>query len=76
MVIRRSRVVLPAPFGPMRPTIWSRRNSKPTSFTAVKPPKRLVRCSIVKNGADMLRCSRAKRRSDLSASEASAELAG
>ncbi len=49
-VIRRSSVVLPAPFGPMRPTIWSRRSSKLTSLTASRPPKRRVRPSTRKNG--------------------------
>src|SRR5436190_2449598 len=36
-------VVLPAPFGPIRPTIshWSTRRSSPS--TAVRPPKRMVR---------------------------------
>src|SRR3954468_6559160 len=53
LVMRRSSVVLPAPFGPMRPTISSRRNSKLTSFTAVRPPKRLVSRSTRKKGALM-----------------------
>ena len=48
-VMRRSSVVLPAPFGPIRPTISSRPIEKLTSFTAVRPPKRLVRRSTAKN---------------------------
>ena len=40
LVMSRSSVVLPAPFGPIRPTIWSRLSSKLTAFTAVRPPKR------------------------------------
>src|SRR5687768_14121593 len=53
LVIRRSSVVLPAPLGPIRPTIWSRFSSKLTLLTAVSPPKRLVRRSTLKNGAGM-----------------------
>ena len=58
LVIRRSRVVLPAPFGPIRPTISLRPTSKLTLFTAVRPPKRLVRPSTLKNGVLMLRRAR------------------
>jgi hypothetical protein len=50
LVMRRSSVVFPAPFGPIRPTISSRRSVKLTLFTAVSPPKRLVSCSTAKNG--------------------------
>src|SRR5438132_3519148 len=56
-VISRKRVVFPAPLGPISPTISSRRSSNPTSFTAVRPPKRLVRCSTRKNGSAMGRSS-------------------
>ncbi len=38
------RVVLPAPFGPMRPTISPRWTSKETSSTAVTPPYRTTMC--------------------------------
>ena len=37
------RVVLPEPFGPMRPRISPSFTSKETAFSAVKPPKRFVR---------------------------------
>ena len=50
-VIRRNNVVLPEPLGPISPVIWSRRSSKLMSLTAVRPPKRLVRCSTRKKGA-------------------------
>ena len=50
-VMSLRRVVLPAPFGPISPTIWSRRSSKPTSLTASSPPKRRVRRSTRKNGS-------------------------
>src|SRR2546426_9197345 len=36
-------VVLPEPFGPMRPRISPSLTSKVTAFSAVKPPKRLLR---------------------------------
>ena len=49
LVIRRSSVVLPAPFGPISPTISLRASSKLTEFTAVSPPKRLVSRSARKN---------------------------
>src|SRR5687768_12957329 len=52
-VIRRSSVVLPAPLGPMRPTISSRASAKLMLLTAVRPPKRLVNSSTAKNGVDM-----------------------
>ena len=35
-------VLLPDPFGPMRPRISPSETSNDTSLTAVKPPKRLV----------------------------------
>ena len=40
-VMRRTRVVLPAPLGPIRPTISSRPMLKLTSLVAVRPPKSL-----------------------------------
>jgi hypothetical protein len=48
LVMRRSSVVLPAPFGPISPTISSRASSKLTALTAVSPPKRLVSASTLK----------------------------
>ena len=42
-VIRRSRVVLPAPLGPIRPTISFRSMRKLTSLIAFRPPKLLLR---------------------------------
>src|SRR3981189_2079123 len=59
-VIRRSSVVCPAPLGPIRPTIWSRRSSKLTSLTASRPPKRRERRSARKNGGPII-TSRASR---------------
>src|SRR5881397_3261270 len=44
-VISRSSVVLPAPFGPISPTISSRRTSRLIRSTATRPPKRLVSLS-------------------------------
>src|SRR5256885_10764070 len=35
-------VVLPAPLGPISPTIWPRSTSNETSSLATSPPKRLV----------------------------------
>src|SRR2546421_8847730 len=35
-------VVLPAPFGPISPTMWPRSTSNETSSLATSPPKRLV----------------------------------
>src|SRR2546425_5949842 len=52
-VISRSSVVLPAPFGPISPTISSRRSSKLIRSTATRPPKRLVSRSTRRSGADM-----------------------
>ena len=37
-----NNVVLPAPFGPIRPRISPERTSRSTASTAVRPPKRLV----------------------------------
>src|SRR6266702_4993990 len=51
------RVVLPAPFGPMMPTISPGAARSETSRTAVSPPKRLVTASsasIAARGADAL----------------------
>jgi hypothetical protein len=39
---RLMKVVFPAPFGPIRPTISPSAMEKETSFTAVSPPKLLV----------------------------------
>ena len=36
------RVVLPAPFGPIKPQIAPRPTSKETSSSAVTPPNRIV----------------------------------
>src|SRR5579871_3913085 len=44
-------VVLPEPFGPMRPTISPRRNSAEKSSTAAMPPKRLESALAAKYGA-------------------------
>src|SRR6059036_3873290 len=52
-VISRSSVVLPAPFGPISPTISSRRTSRLIRSTATRPPKRLVSRSRRRSGADM-----------------------
>ena len=42
-VMRLKTVVLPAPFGPMSPTMAPWPTSKEISFTAISPPKDLVR---------------------------------
>src|SRR5688572_18168037 len=73
LVIRRSRVVLPAPFGPMRPTISSRASAKLTLLTAVSPPKRLVSPSTAKNGVVI---SLEYRVDEKSIDQTSAELTG
>src|SRR5437773_5646294 len=52
-VISRSSVVLPAPFGPISPTISSRRTARLIRSTATRPPKRLVSRSTRRSGADM-----------------------
>ena len=44
-VINLRRVVFPAPFGPIKPTISSRLIPKLTSLTAFNPPKLLETCS-------------------------------
>ncbi len=41
-VITLKSVVLPAPFGPIRPTIWPGSTSSETSSIATIPPKRRV----------------------------------
>ncbi len=40
-------VVLPEPFGPMRPRISPSRTSKETALSAMNPPKRFVSAEIV-----------------------------
>ena len=45
--IRLSIVVLPEPFGPIRPTISPRSTSNDTSSTATRPPNALRRFAIV-----------------------------
>ena len=49
-VIRLSSVVLPAPFGPIRPRTSPGLTSKLTSLTAANAPNRLVAPSIVSTG--------------------------
>src|SRR5512144_2523408 len=45
------RVVLPAPFGPMRPRIIPGSTEKETSELAARPPKNLETCWISRMGA-------------------------
>src|SRR4030042_6535065 len=47
-VISRNNVVLPAPFGPIRPRIWALSMENPMSLTARRPPKFLVSPLIVR----------------------------
>src|SRR5258708_10570135 len=44
-------VVLPAPFGPIRAVIAPRWAVKERSLTAMRPPKRMLRCSTRSTGA-------------------------
>src|SRR5919197_4230037 len=53
-----NRVVLPAPFGPMSPTISPLSMSSETLLLAVRPPKRLVTDSRLKSGAIALAIGR------------------
>src|SRR3954453_7035615 len=47
-------VVLPAPLGPMRPTISNRATCRPTSRRAWSPPKRIDRSTASRTGIDTL----------------------
>src|SRR5262245_22340434 len=47
---RLKQVVLPAPLGPMRPTISPSSTLRPTWFTAARPPKYLVRLRASRSG--------------------------
>ena len=49
-VMASMKVVLPAPFGPIRPRISPAWSSKLTSLTATSPPKRRVAPATVKRG--------------------------
>ena len=51
-------VLLPEPFGPIRPRISPCSTSNETSLTAVKPPKRLVRPSTAQHAAHARRAAR------------------
>src|SRR6478736_5749950 len=51
-------VVLPAPFGPISAVISPRRTSNETSSTAVRPPKRMVKWSIVSSGSEFINAIR------------------
>src|SRR5437763_4358322 len=51
-------VVLPAPFGPINAVMSPRRTSNETSSTAVRPPKRMVKCSIVSSGSKFIKAIR------------------
>src|SRR6266540_5302536 len=53
-VIILKNVVLPAPFGPIRPLIEPRSITKSTLLTATKPPKRLVMPVASRTGAMLL----------------------
>ena len=46
-----NRVVLPAPFGPIRPQIAPRATAKLTSCNGVTPPKRIVTPSTASSAA-------------------------
>src|SRR5574337_1113431 len=51
-LIRLNAVVLPAPFGPIRPTISPLCTSSDSSFTATSPPKRRVTCWTCRRTGD------------------------
>src|SRR5690606_3024078 len=49
--IARSRVVLPAPLGPISATSWPRGSSRLTSSTSLRPPALTVTCSHFSRGS-------------------------
>src|SRR3981081_2535164 len=59
--MRFTSVVLPAPFGPMRPNASPGGITRSTAFTATTPPKRLVRPAASSNigRPDLLQPARA-----------------
>src|SRR6267143_5760030 len=59
--MRLMSVVLPAPFGPMSPRAWRSGIARLTAFTAMTPPKRLVRPAASSNigRPDLLQPARA-----------------
>src|SRR5437660_12076505 len=59
-------VVLPAPLGPMSPTISNSSTLRLTSSRACRPPKRIDSCSASRTGIDTLR-PRASRQIELEA---------
>src|SRR3954471_186814 len=60
------QVVLPAPLGPIRPTISNSSTFRLTSSRACRPPKRIESSSASRTGIDALR-SRASRQIELEA---------
>src|SRR5579884_430884 len=58
-VIALKAVVLPAPFGPIRPTIEWSSTSRETSSSATIPPKRSRACSSVRRATSVRRLQRA-----------------
>src|SRR6185437_5267963 len=60
-VIRLNIVVLPAPFGPMKPRISPAPISKLTSLTAMSPPNRRVAPATARSGLPRSGCSRRSR---------------
>src|SRR6266550_4781382 len=64
--MRFTSVVLPAPFGPMRPNAWPGGIPRSTAFTATTPPKRFVRPAASSNigRPDLLQPARAPKLRD------------
>src|SRR5436190_18479221 len=50
--MRLKQVVLPAPLGPIRPTMAPSATAKLTPLTAVRPPNRTVRSSTSSSGTE------------------------
>jgi hypothetical protein len=61
-----NKVVLPAPFGPIKPTIRPLLTVKLTTSSATMPPNRMVRCAIYSNGAAAPSCVPDAVRNDVS----------
>src|SRR6266852_3508731 len=66
---RLKHVVLPAPFGPIRPTISPVSTVSSTWLTAAKPPKRFVKLRVARSGIESGGRTRARRGRGLPPSE-------
>src|SRR5919202_1145333 len=52
-LMQLKRLVLPAPFGPISPTIWLAAMSNETWSSAATPPKRMLRSAMERSGAPL-----------------------